>query len=275
MICCTSRVSRALSVCIRPANRVTASGSSAASWTASASRFSAPDRGLQLVRDVGDEVAADRLDAALAGAVLDQREHQPAARAARPARSRAAARRPGPRDITSSVSRICPSRRTCRTSSASSSTATSLSRTSPKAYAGAEALRTSSFSSTTSALERRTESTVAMPGGHGGLLDGRRLVHLRLADPPREDDAGAEHRAEQREEERLRRTVHGSIVRPVSSGVRLVRGSLTCAFSDCSPRVHASSSPGRRGFTWDSYRSPPCAMPTSTSSTRSSTSSST
>ena len=42
MICCTSRVSRALSVCIRPANRVTASGSSAASCTASASRFSAP-----------------------------------------------------------------------------------------------------------------------------------------------------------------------------------------------------------------------------------------
>ncbi len=42
MICCTSRVSRPLSVCIRPANRVTASGSSAASCTASASRLSAP-----------------------------------------------------------------------------------------------------------------------------------------------------------------------------------------------------------------------------------------
>ena len=34
------------------------------------------DRGLQLVAHVGHEVAADRLDAALAGAVLDQGEHQ-------------------------------------------------------------------------------------------------------------------------------------------------------------------------------------------------------
>ena len=61
-------------------------------------------------------------------------------------------------------------------------------------------------------------------GGQDGLLDRGRLVHLRLAHPPRKDDACAEHCAEQREEERLGRTVHGSIVRPVSSGVRLVQG---------------------------------------------------
>jgi hypothetical protein len=37
-----------------------------------------PDGGLQLVGDVGDEVAADRLDPPLAGAVLDQGQHQTA-----------------------------------------------------------------------------------------------------------------------------------------------------------------------------------------------------
>ena len=42
MICCTSRVRRSLSRCIRPEKRTTASGSSLASATASASRLSAP-----------------------------------------------------------------------------------------------------------------------------------------------------------------------------------------------------------------------------------------
>ena len=42
------------------------------------------DRGLQLVADVGHEVAADRLDAALAGAVLDQGEDQLAAQRGHP-----------------------------------------------------------------------------------------------------------------------------------------------------------------------------------------------
>ena len=79
MICCTSRVSRSLSVSIRPANRFTASGSSAASLHGLGEQPDRADRGLQLVADVGDEVAADRLDPALAGAVLDQRQHQPGA----------------------------------------------------------------------------------------------------------------------------------------------------------------------------------------------------
>ena len=42
MICCTSRARRSLSVCIRPAKRCTASGSSAASMTASESSLIAP-----------------------------------------------------------------------------------------------------------------------------------------------------------------------------------------------------------------------------------------
>ena len=42
MICCTSRLSRSLSMSIRPANRLTASGSSEASSTASDSSRMAP-----------------------------------------------------------------------------------------------------------------------------------------------------------------------------------------------------------------------------------------
>ena len=125
------------------------------------------DRGLELVADVGDEVAADRLDPALAGAVLDQRQHQPRAQRRDPRGDVAGGHRRS-RDIRSSVSRIWPSRRTWRTRSASSSTTSALPRTRPKAYAGAEALRTTSSSSTTTALLRRTERTVATPAGTAG-----------------------------------------------------------------------------------------------------------
>ena len=134
--------------------------------TASASRLERADRGLQLVADVGDEVAADRLDPALAGAVLDQRQHQPAAqrgdpggdvraarprgRGHRPARSRGSARRGVPagpgRRARATASRVARAR-------------------ARSAYAGAEALSTSSLSSTTRALERSTRE-------HGG--DARR-----------------------------------------------------------------------------------------------------
>ena len=70
--------------------------------------------------------------------------------------------------MSSSVSRICPSRRTLRTTSASSAETSLLPRTSPSAYAGADALSTSSLSSTTTALDRSTESTVPTPSGTTG-----------------------------------------------------------------------------------------------------------
>ena len=78
------------------------------------------DRGLELVADVGDEVAAHGLHAALAGAVLDERQHQPGAerRDARGQRAGRARRRS--RAGRCSLSRICPSRRTCATRSSSS-----------------------------------------------------------------------------------------------------------------------------------------------------------
>ena len=76
----TSLVSRAR---LRPASaRRTGRpprGRRLASSTASASSDSAADRRLQLVADVGDEVAADLLDPAGLGAVLDEQQHVRAA----------------------------------------------------------------------------------------------------------------------------------------------------------------------------------------------------
>ena len=178
MICCTSLVSRALSVCIRPENRVTASGSSAASCTASASRLSAPTgvfSSWETLATKSRRIASTRRSRVRSStSASTSRLLSGATRAV--TCSGATAR---PRAITSSVSRIWPSRRTWRTRSASSCTATWSPLTSPKAYAGAEALTTSSFSSTTRALERSTPSTVAMPAGHGRLLDGGAAAHLR------------------------------------------------------------------------------------------------
>ena len=129
------------------------------------------DRRLQLVADVGDEVAADRLDLPLAGAVLDQREHQPASSAARPGRSRAAARGRG--GSSPARSRGCRRRGVPgRRAAASSPDTSALPRTNPMAYAGALALSTTSSSPTTTALLRSTERTVAIPGGSSGSSTG-------------------------------------------------------------------------------------------------------
>ena len=201
MICWTSRVSRWLSVCMRPANRVTASGSSAASCTASASRLSAP---------TGVFSSWDTLATKSRRIASTRRSRVRSSTSASTSRLLSGATRAvtcngataRPRDSTSSVSRICPSRRTCRTSSASSSTATALPRTRPKAYAGAEALSTSSFSSTTRALDRSTESTVAMPGGTAGSSAGTRSCiwcsltrHARTTPAPSTAPSSAKRRA--------------------------------------------------------------------------------
>ena len=170
MICWTSRVSRSLSVCIRPANRGHRLGVVGGLLHRLGEQVERADRGLQLVADVGDEVAADRLDPALAGAVLDQRQHQPAAQRRHPGGD--VQRRDGPAarhhqlglaDLP--VAAYLPDqvgellRRRPR-----------LPRTSPRAYAGAEALSTSSFSSTTRALEREHGEHGGDAGGHGGLV---------------------------------------------------------------------------------------------------------
>ena len=165
------------------------------------------DRGLQLVGDVGDEVAADRLDAPLAGAVLDERQHQPAAQRGHPGgdvqrRDRPAARHhqlgladlPVAAHLPDQVGELLD-RHLVAADQAEG----------VRRRGGLEDL----------VLLVDDQGAGAQHGehggdarGYGGLLDLRALVHLRLADPPREDDAGAQDRAEQREEQRLRRLVH-------------------------------------------------------------------
>ena len=98
MISWTRRVSRSASCCIRPANRRTASGSSARVDHRLGEQRERADRGLELVADVGDEVAAYGLDPAGLGAVLDQHQHQARRRAARPGPARRCVAAPsGPR----------------------------------------------------------------------------------------------------------------------------------------------------------------------------------
>ena len=75
----TRLVSRVASSCIRPAKRLTASGSSEASMHGLGEQRERADRGLELMADVGDEVAADGLDPAGLGEVLDQQQDQPGA----------------------------------------------------------------------------------------------------------------------------------------------------------------------------------------------------
>ena len=105
MICCTSRTSRSLSVQHPAGEPLDGLGVVGGVLHGLGQQPDRADRRLELVADVGDEVAADRLDPALAGAVLDQGQHQPAAerrdpgghvpRRGRPAYARSPARSRG------------------------------------------------------------------------------------------------------------------------------------------------------------------------------------
>ena len=173
MTCCTSRESRSLSVSIRPANRLTASGSSDASPTASASSRIAPtgvfSSWLTLATKSRRTASTRRSRVRSSTSASTSREPSGATRAVT-CRDGAAGR-----VINSSVSRIWPSRRTCSTRAARSSLTSVVPRTRPIAYAGAEAFSTRWESSTTTALLRSTESTVATPvGTTGSSVVGRR-----------------------------------------------------------------------------------------------------
>ena len=126
-----------------------------------------PDGGLQLVGDVRDEVSAYRLDPALAGAVLDQRQDEARAqrrdarrdhpgRTARAGASSAPSHGSGRRGVPAG-----PGRRARRTSDDGRA----------PARRRARARRPSPprpRRSTTRALLRRTDSTVATPAGRAG-----------------------------------------------------------------------------------------------------------
>ena len=189
MICCTSLESRSLSVSIRPAKRCTASGSSAASVTASASRRIAPtgvfSSWLTLATKSRRTASTRRSRVRSSTSASTSRAPSGATRAVsvRVTRRRARACRCRSRG---SARRVAPG--AMRSSSSGSSTV--LPRTSPKAYAGAEALRTWSDSSTTTALERRMLRTAATPAwttgcsAAGAVCRCRSLMcHARTAPP--------------------------------------------------------------------------------------------
>ena len=96
-------------------------------------------------------------------------------------------------------------------------------RTSPKAYAGAEAFTTASDSSMSSELLRRTREDRGDLLGHGRAGDGEGDVLLAVADVPREHRAAGDDGADDRGEERLERRIHDSRVLPGEKGHDLLR----------------------------------------------------
>ena len=200
MICCTSRASRSLSVCIRPANRCTASGSSAASITASESSLIAPTGVLSSWLTLATK--SRRIDSTRRSRVRSSTRASTSWELS--GATRAVTWRGGSpgRCMSSSVSRIWPSRRTCRTRSASSRSVISWPRTSPIAMAGAEAFSTVSLGvhDEGAAAQHREHGGHTRRQGRLGHLGG---MHLSLADPEGEDGTTTEHCSEQREEKGL------------------------------------------------------------------------
>ena len=234
MICCTSRASRSLSVCIRPANRCTASGSSAASMTASERSLMAPTGVLSSWLTLATK--SRRIDSTRRSRVRSSTRASTSWELS--GATRAVTWRGGipGRCMSSSVSRIWPSRRTCLTRSASSRSVISCPRTMPIAMAGADAFRTVSLASTTRALLRSTESTAATPGGRTGSGTSTGCIWRSLTrnastvPPPSTAPSSAKRRA-------CSVGLTLSIVRRDSSWVRFV----DCSFRDCSPLVHETT----------------------------------
>lgn len=163
---CTRLVSRVASICMRPANRCTASGSSEASITASDSRDSAPTGVLSswLTLATKSRRTASMRRASVRSSTSSSTSREPSG-ATRADTARASPRPVPRRGRSSSTCRISPSRRVSRAIFSIGSTASLPPRTSPRAYAAELAFTTPSFSSRTTADERSTDSTVSTPGG--------------------------------------------------------------------------------------------------------------
>ena len=231
MTCWTNRESRSLSISIRAEKRLTASGSSAASCTASASSRIAPTGVFSswLTLPTKSRRTASTRRSRVRSSTRASTSRAPSG-ATRAVTWRAGT--PG-RAITSSVSRIWPSRRTCWTSVASSTDTSDCPRTSPMAYAGAEALSTVSLSSTTTALLLQDGEDRGDSGGYDGLVGGhRRAVLLAVADVPREHGSAGDDGADDRGEKRLRRRIH--VVN------RTREFSVRCSGRPWLPNVHPS-----------------------------------
>ena len=170
MISLTSRLSRDASTRIRSENRCTASGSSAASDTASASRISAPTGVFSswLTLTVKSRRIASSRRSRVRSSTRTSTNWLPSG-ATRALTNCVAPSRP--RTISRSCWRISPSRRTARTMVRMSSTTSRSPRTMPSTCAGALAWSTWSSGPITTADERSTDRTVATPLGTIGSGD--------------------------------------------------------------------------------------------------------
>ena len=255
--------------------------------TASASRRSAADRRLELVADVGDEVAADLLDPAGLGAVLDEHAGRGRCRAARPGRARRGVARPsGPRASSSSLlaDHAVPAHRP-GDQVAQLGWASSCPRTSPNAYAAGLALTTPSPASRTTAAERSTARTPTDTGraSSGSGCSQRRPAARARSAPERAARRRAPTTRPTRRRQRRRpatgsrrqgkvrtdpgpscRTARGRASRDVHLGCRRVHGALAT--------VRASSPADRAARTHEQRGPGACASSSTRSSTPSPTS---
>ena len=124
------------------------------------------------------------------------------------------------RAISSSVSRIWPSRRTSATSSASSADIRLVPETRPIAYAGALAFSHGVVGADDHRAAAQDRQHGGDAGGHGGLVHHRKGALLPLAHVPREHATTRHERSDERREEGLRGRVHTMIVRSGSPATR-------------------------------------------------------
>ena len=207
MICCTSRESRSLSVSIRPANRLTASGSSLASGTASASSRIAPtgvlSSWLTLATKSRRTASTRRSRVRSSTRASTSREPSGATRAVtwRDGDARAGHQQLGLADLAvaaylaDQVGELLATRAT-------------VPRTRPMRVRRRGGLQDGVGVVDDDRAAAQDREDGGHPGGYDGLLDGGRAVLLAVADVPREHGTAGDDGPDERGEKRLRRRIH-------------------------------------------------------------------
>ena len=211
-----------------------------ASPTASASRLKGANRGLELVADVRDEVSADRVDASLAGPVLHQDQHQPAAEGRHPGGD--VEGRPGP---------VPPQNQLPLPD-----LAVATYQMHHLEQIGHVEPRTSHHPEHVSRCARLEHLVTRTDDERRRPQDGKHCSHPRwdkrlghrrcapliaLAEAPRENGDGAEQHTDRAAQQERRGRLHDSIVRRHAIAVGTRAAPRSCPFRDCSPCVHVAT----------------------------------